>query len=284
MLTGMAHEPCPPITYSSARWIEHFLLNRRRTPNKPRQHWANLTAADRATVIDSIRQFQLGESGEGLHLKKCARLHAAKIGDSRYPEAIDLFIAEEQRHSSYLGGYLDLAGEPRLEKSKIDGIFRWLRHLMGLELSLIVLSTAEVVATVYYRALRDATECELLRSICRRILRDEAGHLAFHRDRFLILRWNRSLISRSILRLLHHGLLMITLLPVWWCHAPVFRAGGISFIQLMRDTHGRLHQDLRRVGLRNRLRKLITGVLPPQPGQPQPVVETNQINQATRRD
>ncbi|HEY1629025.1 MAG TPA: hypothetical protein VGF52_04145, partial [Tepidisphaeraceae bacterium] len=217
---------------------------------------------DRAVVIDSIRQFQLGESGEGLHLKKCARIHAQRSGDADYPEAINLFIAEEQRHSRLLGKYLDLAGESWLAKSKVDGIFRWLRHLMGLELSLIVLSTAEVVATVYYRALRDATNCELLQSICRRILRDEAGHLAFHRDQFLTLRWNRSLIARSILRLFHHALLMLTLLPVWWCHGRVFRAGGIGFLKLARDTHCRLHQDLRRMGLRVRLRKMIGRVVP----------------------
>jgi hypothetical protein len=262
MLCGMTRDPSPPTLYSTNGWIEHFELNRSRQTPQPWALGAKLTDADRINVIDSIKQFQLGESGEGRHLKKCARAHAAKIGDVDYPQAVDLFIAEEQRHSGLLGQYLDLAGESLLTKSKIDGIFRWLRHLMGLELSLIVLSTAEVVATVYYRALRDATDCELLRSICRRILRDEAGHLAFHRDRFLTLRWKRSLVTRSILRLEHHLLLMVTLLPVWWCHRRVFRAGNIGFLKLTHDTHCRLHQDLRRIGLRVRLRKMINRVLP----------------------
>lgn len=158
-----------------------------------------------------------------------------------------------------LGRYLDLASEPRLTDSKVDGIFRWLRHLMGLELSLIVLSTAEVVATIYYRALRDATNCPLLHAICRRILRDEAAHLAFHRDRFLILRAKRSMLTRSLLRLFHHGLLMAAILPVWWCHGRVFRAANISFVRLALDAHGRLHQDLRRIGLRARLRAMVVG-------------------------
>jgi hypothetical protein len=259
----MAFEPLLPTLYSTQRWIEHFELNCRRQPIQPWALGAKLTVAERVTVIDSIKQFQLGESGEGKHLKKCARAHAGQTEDLDYPTAVTLFIAEEQRHSAMLGQYLHLAGESRLNKSKVDGIFRWLRHLMGLELSLIVLSTAEVVATVYYRALRDATECELLRSICRRILRDEAAHLAFHRDRFLTLRWNRSLVARSILRLIHHCLLMAALLPVWWCHGRVFRAGGISFLKLARDAHCRLHQDLRRVGLRVRLRRMIGRVMPP---------------------
>jgi hypothetical protein len=263
MLTNMAQEPSLPTLYSTRRWIEHFELNRQRQPAQPWERGAKLTHAERFTVIDSIRQFQLGESGEGRHLKKCAAIHAQRGKDADYPNAINLFIAEEQRHSAMLGQYLDLAHEPRLKKSKVDGIFRWLRHLMGLELSLIVLSTAEIVAAVYYRALRDATECDLLQSICRRILRDEAAHLAFHRDRFLTLRWKRSLVTRSTLRLIHHALLMITLLPVWWCHSRVFRAGGISFLKLTHDTHCRLHQDLRRIGLRVRLRKMINHVIPP---------------------
>jgi hypothetical protein len=263
MLKAMKSDALPPMLCSTQRWIDHFELNRQRQPVQPWTLGPKLTDAERAIAIDSIKQFQLGESGEGLHLKKCARIHAQRSGDSDYPEAIKLFVAEEQHHAALLGQYLDLAGESRLTKSKVDGIFRWLRHLMGLELSLIVLSTAEVVATVYYRALRDATDCELLQSICRRILRDEAGHLAFQRDRFLILRWNRSLVTRSILRLIHHALLTVTLLPVWWCHGRVFRAGGIGFVKLARDTHCRLHQDLRRVGLRVRLRKIIDRVVTP---------------------
>lgn len=264
MLNDMKRDN-PLTLYSTQRWIEHFELNRDRGPAQPWELGSTLTDAERTAVIDSIKQFQLGERGEGRHLKKCARIHAERTADPDYPAAIHLFVAEEQRHSGMLGQYLDLAGESRLTDSKVDGIFRWLRHLMGLELSLIVLSTAEVVATVYYRALRDATNCELLQSICRRVLRDEAGHLAFHRDRFLILRWRRSLVTRSFLRLMHHGLLMVALVPVWWCHSKVFRAGGIGFFQLTRDTHWRLHQDLRRVGLRVRLRKMIDRIVPPSP-------------------
>lgn len=247
---------------SSRRWTQHFLRNKERGPDQPWTRGAGLTHNERQIVIASIQQFQLGESGEGRHLKKCAVAHGKKIGDIGYLEAIHLFVAEEQRHSAMLGQYLDLADAPRLVESKIDGIFRWLRHLMGIELSLIVLSTAEIVATVYYRALRDATGCPLLQSICKKILRDEAAHLSFHRQRFQILRQRRSFAMRSALRLFHHTLLMAALLPVWWCHGAVFRAAGMGFTKVAFDAHRRLHQDLRRIGLRARLRRALDAVLP----------------------
>ena len=148
---------------STGQWIEHFETNRDRGPGLPWETGLNLSAEERTRVVASIQQFQLGESGEGRHIKMCARVHSERVNDPNYPEAVRLFIAEEQRHSRTLGQYLDAAGELRMVESKVDGIFRWLRHLMGLELSLIVLSTAEVIATVYYRALRDATGCELRR-------------------------------------------------------------------------------------------------------------------------
>src|ERR1700722_18717469 len=119
MLTAMKNDPSRFTLYSTWRWIEHFEMNRERQPHQPWHRGAKLTHAERAIVINSIRQFQLGESGEGRHLKKCAQSHARKSGDNDYPKAIDLFIAEEQRHSSMLGQYLDLAHERRLIKSKV---------------------------------------------------------------------------------------------------------------------------------------------------------------------
>ena len=90
-----------------------------------------------------------------------------------------LFIAEEQNHSGILGRFLDREGIPRLTNDWVDGAFRRLRKLAGLDICAMTLVTAEVLAIPFYQALRDATRSALLRSICVRILCDEAAHLNY---------------------------------------------------------------------------------------------------------
>jgi hypothetical protein len=46
-----------------------------------------------------------------------------------------------------------------------------------------VLLLTEIVSTVYYRLLRRHGDDPALRAMCQLIMRDEAGHVAMHRDR-----------------------------------------------------------------------------------------------------
>ncbi|MEJ7665450.1 MAG: hypothetical protein WKG07_40965 [Hymenobacter sp.] len=90
-----------------------------------------------------------------------------------------LFIKEEQTHAAVLGRFMDQQGIPRLRGHWLDAAFRGLRRVLGLEHTLRVLLTAEVVAAVYYRALFSATYSGLLQQLCRRIILDEEMHLNF---------------------------------------------------------------------------------------------------------
>src|SRR5688572_18748042 len=56
-----------------------------------------------AEIVDSLRAWQLGETSEGTHLRAAARKYADATGDGDFVHAIDLFIAEEQRHGETLG-------------------------------------------------------------------------------------------------------------------------------------------------------------------------------------
>lgn len=249
------------IENQSADWVRYFQCNTARPLHVDLATELRLTEDERKAIVASIQQFQLGESGEGKHLLACARKHAAAIGDEQYPLALQRFVYEEQHHAKMLAEYLLAMGAPTIAKSSVDNVFRFLRHLMGLELSLIVLSTAEVVATVYYRALRDATGCPALRVLCQRILFDESMHLAFQRERFGILRQSRSFPVRCLLRLMHHGLLFGTNFIVWRCHSPVFKRAGVGFMNLQWRTNRTLHRQLRRIGLRTRLRRLVGAIV-----------------------
>jgi len=230
---------------NSANWCEHFERN---AANRPALSWeegGGVTAQERDLVAKSVQTFQLGESGEGRHLIAAAAAHAERTGDFDYITAVRLFVAEEQQHSRELGDFLDAAGMPRMTVHWSDGCFRRLRHLAGLELSIAVLLTAELLANVYYAALRKATGSAMLREICTRLLRDEVFHVRFQCERLAILRCNRPQWLMRITHALHRAFFRGTSLVVWWTHHRVLRAGGPSFREFWRKSHGELHRALR---------------------------------------
>jgi hypothetical protein len=214
--------------WSASQWCAYYRANAQRLLPLPWRWGAQLTDAERTAVAASIQDFQLGESSEGRNLLDRAAAYAEQSGDPDYLEAMRLFVGEEQRHAAVLGRYLDLAGIPRLQHSRLDGTFRRLRRLAGLETAIGVLLTAETVGKVYYIALRRATGCPLLRRICDQLLRDEVQHMRFHAERLAILRRDR---ARWRVRLAHgwHRLLFGgTCLLVWGKHRCALRAGGFG--------------------------------------------------------
>src|SRR4051812_30038184 len=129
----------------SIAWVQYFRFNAKTLLTIPWERGVFFTHETRDAIASSLQEFQLGESSECKHLIACARHHAAEVGDAAYIEAIELSVAEEHRHARDLGRVLDLAGVERMSQSWTDSIFRYLRRLAGLELSLVVLVTAEII-------------------------------------------------------------------------------------------------------------------------------------------
>ena len=188
-----------------------------------------LTSLERELVTPSLQQFQLGEGSKGKGLKARAKASALGADDPDFLPALDLFIREEQRHSGDLGRFLDREGIARLKRHWMDGIFRQLRKAAGLELSLSVLVTAEIIAVPYYAALAEATGSPLLRAICGRILDDEMDHLRYQSQNLCKLRslrrWGSDFGEGGARSLLMFGALIV----VWKEHHRLFRAGGYSW-------------------------------------------------------
>jgi hypothetical protein len=128
-----------------------------------------------------------------------------------------------------LGRFLDRERIPRLAYNWADGVFRRLRKLAGLDVCVTVLVTAELLAMPFYQALRDATRSPLLRSICARILCDEAAHLKYQALTLGLLRRRLSSSGRAIQSLCHWTLFHGTALLVWQQHRKVFGAAGWGF-------------------------------------------------------
>src|SRR5947209_2060049 len=156
----------PRAVRSSSQWREYFRRNAASLMPIPWERGVSLTDAERRAIAASVQQFQLGESSDGNEFLARGLEYARVSGDVQYLPALRRFIAEEQRHGRDLGRFMDLAGIPRMASAWPDTIFRWLRHTSGLERSIMVLVTAEVIAQVYYDALRDATRSVVLRQLC----------------------------------------------------------------------------------------------------------------------
>jgi hypothetical protein len=219
----------------SKAWRLHFLANQQNAGQMPWDDTYKLSSAERRAIQHSIQQFQLGESSEGRRLLTRARAYSRVTNDPDFAEALALFVKEEQRHSAYLLRFMRAQGIPEVSSHWVDSVFRRLRVLAGLELSLRVLVTAEIIAVPYYSALGRATTSRLLNAISSRIVQDEAAHLKFQSSMLSRLGALRRPIMRGLIARLHRLFLLGTTFVVWREHGSVFRAAGYSFELFVRE-------------------------------------------------
>ena len=212
-------EPLRP----SEEWVDIFRAGAASLQGRPLPGPPEFNEAECRAVGRSIQGFQLGESSEGRHLMERARAYASQSGDRAYADAIRLFIAEEQRHARDLALVLDCEGLGTIRRTWPDTVFRQLRKLAGLELSIAVLITAEVIAQVYYAALKNATASPRLRALCDRILNDEALHVRFQAERLAILRVGRGRAGVFLSARAHRAFFSGTCLVVWFVHGRALR-------------------------------------------------------------
>jgi len=201
-------------------WFEHNAANRRTIPwdrgvqPEPSLRWP---------LIRSLQRFQVGESGEGHHLRRSAQ---SEVED--YRNALELFVREEQEHARLLERLLREMGAGLIQRHWSDACFMVLRRLAGLRQELMILLVAEMIGKRYYQALHDGTRDPVLRSVYAQILDDEESHLAFHsaylRQAFLPM----SLLGRVAVRTGWRLLFRLACLVVLWDHRSVLRATGVS--------------------------------------------------------
>jgi hypothetical protein len=220
----------------SKKWLTRYFLRTMTALHVSQRDAPQLTPEELTTVKKSIQQFQLGEGSRGQRLLKRAQEYAELVDDPFFVPALDLFVKEEQQHSRYLADFLQSQGVPLLPKHWVDSVFRWLRGLSGLELSLSVLVTAELIALPYYRALRDATGSHTLKLICTRILEDESAHLKFQASMLARVGAGQPVLRQRLLTLLHNAFLLGTICVVWMDHRKVFNAGGYDFQRFKSET------------------------------------------------
>ncbi len=222
---------------TSREWREYYEQNQNSLLEIPWELGAELTEEERRAIAASVQGFQAGESSEGRHLYRYAEAYATRTGDRDYLAAIKLFIAEEQRHARDLARFLRQHDIPIIKTTFPDRVFRRLRHLLGgLETSIGVLITAEIIAKVYYAALQQATDSVVLRTLCAQILRDEVKHVEFQAEQLGKLRCRRRRTWQGLTMGLQRFLFWGTCLVVWHFHKMAFRKGGFNFRRYWRSS------------------------------------------------
>ncbi len=210
-------------------WLTYFSLNAAAPREIPWEIGADLPSGESRRVVPSLQEFQLGESSDGARLLAAAAAWAVRHDEPDLPRVMRLFVAEERRHAAELARFLSLNGHGLRRRSAGDSCFRLLRRSTGgLEASLSVLLTAEIVGYVYYQALRAWTGSALLRAICDTFLRDEAAHLIFHMERLARIRRGRSRAGTWATQVLAWSLLAAACAAVWPRHRSVLRRGGLT--------------------------------------------------------
>jgi hypothetical protein len=193
-------------------WLRYFEHNRDHRLPVPWETSIAVPPSVQPLLVRSLQRFQLGESGEGRHLRR----QAAATRDADYQASIDLFIKEEQEHARLMAGAL--------------------RRLFDLRTELLVLLVPEMIARHYFRALRDGFSHPVLWTVFSQILNDEEGHLAFHADHLNRAVGGWSFLRRVLTQLLWRLVFRAACLVVWLDHGALLRAVGVSAQEFWRDS------------------------------------------------
>ena len=231
--------------HSSYFWKIHF----RENLTKQRVDWKlkpAITPQEKENILYSLKAWQLGETSDGKHLLAAAGRYAGKSGDGEYVDAVKLFIKEVQKHGSNLGQYIDALGEQRLKKDWGDSLFHKVRYLnTSMELWTIAVIIVESAAQIFYQALHDATNCQLLRSICNDIIIDEAHHIKFQNERMHIIFRQKSFYNKAFSLLCYSVLFFGTIHAIWLGHHKAFIAGGVNKKDFFRQMYYKFFSSMK---------------------------------------
>ena len=217
-------------------WIRHFRKNRL---NRIEPSWTAPLRMDdkkRTALAASLAEYQLGDGGGPCRLI-ASDAETLRASDDRVREVIDLWFAEEKEHSRLLHGAVTRLRGTLIEDSYAFRLFNQCRRIFDAQFEMLVLLIVKIVSKGYYRVIRRHCGDKPISDMCRLILRDEAGHVAFHRDRL------RSLYPEGI-RLpwkMHFFLLGYACTAFLWLgHGRWLRAIGGSWTELQQHVHSGL--------------------------------------------
>jgi hypothetical protein len=166
-------------------WLNHFRRNRL---NRPEPQWNAPLSLPQPVIkllVKSLEQYQLGDGGGPASLIAW-NAESFRCSSKESEELVDLWFLEEKEHSRLLGGAVARLGGKPIQGHWSFSVFCGVRRWIGVDFELTVLLLTEIVSTIYYRLIQRHCQDEPMRAMCGLIMRDEAGHVAFHRARMAL--------------------------------------------------------------------------------------------------
>lgn len=167
---------------NTKHWIAHFENNRL---NRPEPEWMmplHLPEGKRAALARSLAEYQLGDGGGECRLI-AADAESFRQSREEMDRIVDLWFAEEREHSRLLWHAVKRLNGEYITSTFAFRMFNLCRRALGVQFEMLVLLIVEIVSTGYYRIIRKHCDDAPIADMCKHILRDEARHIDFHRDR-----------------------------------------------------------------------------------------------------
>jgi hypothetical protein len=163
-------------------WIQHFHTNRHDRPEPDWDAPFTMPEEKRRPLALSLAEYQLGDGGGECKLVASdADKYRGSAKDAR--TVVDLWFAEEREHSRLLARAVERVGGRFVTTTFGFELFYAIRRRLGVQFEMLVLLVVEIVSTGYYRVIRRHVGDQPIADMCKLILRDEARHIDFHRDR-----------------------------------------------------------------------------------------------------
>jgi len=161
--------------FNSEGWLEYFRDSQKIRSVIRISDSIDLDESVRKPLLRSLQRFQIGETGEGHHLRKYAR----RRKDGAYNKCIELFIREEQSHALVLAQIIVALNGTLLRWHWTDVAFTGLRRVLGLKTEIMVLLIAEIIGKTFYQLVAEKIDNALLSNVLSLVVLDEIAHIQF---------------------------------------------------------------------------------------------------------
>ena len=224
-------------------WFNYFLSNEKKLLHISYEDENTLSHDEVKLIKESLQIWQLGEGSPGNNLRKMIQKYAQKNNRHNFIEIMEKFLDDEKRHSQLLLQFMEFHDIKCKNKMFIDDFFRSLRKIMGLQCSIIMLVTGEIIALSYYHTLSKITTSKALPVICKQMLQDELMHIVLQSDTLYRFTLKNGRIKNILILIFRNVGMFIAVLIAWGHFKKIFKKGGHNLFSFYGTSQNVLKQS-----------------------------------------